>query len=155
MSDDTFESRTIGDVYDSGPVRQEWTVVGEAGIKPGYAIRIGTDGKAYLDSSADGPAAGIAGCADGHDLDTAYSVGDLIPYYPVGYGITVWAFLLGGAGAAMIGDAAIVSATDGILTNFSYTDGVENTDTLILKIGKWASYDAGHATDKHLVKVTI
>jgi hypothetical protein len=46
---------------------------------------------------------GVVGCAPGHDIDTAYSTGDMMPVYMCGSGAVVWVRLKTSAGAAVAG----------------------------------------------------
>ena len=46
---------------------------------------------------------GVVGCAPGHDIDTAYSVGDMMPVYMCGSGATVWVRYRSSAGALVSG----------------------------------------------------
>ena len=47
---------------------------------------------------------GVVGCAPGHDVDTAYSVGDMMPVYMTGSMAVVWVRLVTGAAAMVAGD---------------------------------------------------
>ena len=46
---------------------------------------------------------GVVGCADGHDINTAYAVGAMMPVYMCGSGATVWVRYRTSAGTAISG----------------------------------------------------
>ena len=158
MADDTFASRNIWDIFAGGDPTTKWTKVAEV-IGPGDTMRIGADGFIYACKSTDGPASGIMARKDGQDLDTDYAVGDIAPWYPVGQKTVVWGKLLAVAGPIAVRDGlpAIVSTSDDLVSEFTatYVDAAVATDTLLLKLGVFASVDPGHATDMHLVKINL
>ena len=61
-------------------------------IKPGHIVT--TTGESDRDvcwaDAAGDIAYGVVGCAPGHDVDTAYSTGDMVPIYTRAGGSTVW-----------------------------------------------------------------
>lgn len=72
-------------------------------VKPGHILTMtgetaDTNNVAWPDA-ADDMSIGVAGCAPGHDIDTAYSVGDMLPVYVVGSGVEVWVRVKTSAGA--------------------------------------------------------
>ena len=166
MTDDTFESRGIGSVY-AGPagkiVNKSGTVrVGEAGIAPSYAIRI-TNGVAYLAKASDKKFSGIACPAESsHGLDTAFtysataSLCDKIEYFAAGSGEEVWAWLLAQSPATALSEETILclSATDGFLDAWTYTDGNDLTDSNIIQVGHLRDYDAG-STSARLRRIVL
>ena len=162
MTSDTFASRLIADVY-AGPsnvnvVKSRLYQVGEAGIYPGYAVRVGSDMKVYLAKASDKKVSGIAALKAGHEIDTAYTITtDYIEIYEVGSGMEVWAFLLGASPLApcLPGDQCHLSATDGCVEVFAYTDGTDTSDSHILHMGRFLDYSAGHATDELLVRISL
>lgn len=75
-------------------------------VKPGHIVT--TEAEAARDVAwpdADGDnSTGVVGCAPGHDVDTAYTVGDMIPIYQRGSGAEVWVRIKTSAGAIQLGD---------------------------------------------------
>lgn len=70
-------------------------------VKPGHIVTTTAEGDrdvAWPDAAND-IAKGVVGCAPGHDIDTAYSVGDMMPVYPKGHGTEVWVRVKTSAGA--------------------------------------------------------
>lgn len=61
-------------------------------VKPGHIVTTEAEGQkavAWPDAAND-ISTGVVGCAPGHDIDTAYSVGDMMPVYMTGSGAVVW-----------------------------------------------------------------
>jgi hypothetical protein len=162
MTSDTFVSRLIGDVY-AGPsnvnvVRSQSYQVGEAGIKPGYAVRVDSSKKVYLAKASDKKVSGIAALMPGHEIDTAYTITtDHIEIYQVGSNMVVWAFLLGASPLApcLDGDKCHVSATDGFVEVYAYADGADTSDSHLLQMGHFREDCTSHATDEKLVRIQL
>ena len=53
------------------------------------------------------------------------------------------------------GEVASLSATDDQIKKFAYTDTAVATDTLLLKVGRFAKADDGHAVDVHIIKIDL
>jgi hypothetical protein len=135
---DTFLSKSYGKVYCGdahNEKRRKAVKIGEAGIYPGFAIRVAA-GVAYLANSTDNIWSGIAADMPGEDLDTAYtysataSACDKIEYYGrhVGQEVFLWYLAQSPAVNLLDGDCLVLSATDGLFMKFAYTDGTEATD---------------------------
>ena len=81
-------------------------------VKPGHIVTtLGEAQKAVAwPDAANDESIGVVGCAPGHDVNTAYSVGDMMPVYMTGSGAVVWVrgkTSLGSANAgALIGNDA-------------------------------------------------
>jgi len=74
-------------------------------IKPGHIVTTtGETGRGVCWADAAGDIAyGVVGCAPGHDPNTAYSVGDMVPVYPRDGGAEVWVRIKTSAGAIIRG----------------------------------------------------
>jgi len=97
-------------------------------VKPGHIVtRTGetadTRNVAWPDGADDLPT-GVVGCAPGHDIDTAYSTGDMMPLYPCGEGATVWVRVKTSAGAIYHG---LLAAEDSGTANGLAIIGTEGT----------------------------
>ena len=95
---------------------------------------------------------GIAGCSEGHDIATAYTVGDTIPVYPVGHSACVWVLMVANCGAikrgGMIESSGVTADGLAILgTDEPITVGYE-------KIGRAAMECADNAAN-HFCKVIL
>jgi len=168
MADDTFESRLLGTTW-GGPAGVKHHVsdlvkIGEAGIYPGMAVRV-VNGVMYLAKASDLHFSGIAMEMPGQSPDEVYTYSASVPnygqYYPKGKGQDIWCRMAPAAGPvpAKEQEDVYLSTTDGELQvgtgGTYYTDGAEATDFPTNRVGSVAKYDAGHATDMHLVKVTV
>jgi len=83
-----------------------------------------TNNVAWPDAASD-IVLGVAGCSPGHDLDTAYAVGEMLPVYMKGHGVEVWVRVKTSAGAIKMGtsltsDSATINGL-AILTTDSAT----------------------------------
>lgn len=158
---DTFASKYIGAVYagEAGKETQREVVrVGEAGIYPGYCVRVSGD-YMYLNKNSDKVKGGICNCMLAHDLDTAYTITtDYANWFACGDNVDVWAFWLAQSPATTLvpGDVLVVGATDGFLDKFAYADGTDITDSATL-IGPYTCTQnvTGSTTANKLVRVHI
>lgn len=130
---DTFASRGIGQVYagEAGKeTRRGARKINEAGIYPGYAIRVHTDNFLYLAKQSDKIFSGIAADMPGEDLDTVYASGDIIEYFGATDDVDVWAWYAAQSPAVNLveGDVLVLSTTDGMFMKFAYTDTAEETE---------------------------
>lgn len=157
MASDTFATKRVSKVYVSGDKRTESVVAGEAGIYPGYIIRIASDEKAYLCNNSDGQPSGIVEVPIGADLDTVIASGDMLEFYRIGQDTEVWMFLLYASPLAAIRDGELIttSATDGKGMKWAYTDTAEATDSNAFNVGRASIVDTGHLTEDHLIKVNL
>lgn len=76
-------------------------------VKPGHIVTTtgetaDTRNVAWPDAAND-ICLGVVGCAPGHDIDTAYSTGDMMPVYLKGNGAEVWVRVKASAGAIKTG----------------------------------------------------
>jgi hypothetical protein len=98
-------------------------------VKPGHIVT--TTGEtqknvAWPDGAND-ISTGVVGCAPGHDIDTAYSTGDMMPVYMCGSGAVVWVRYVTSGGALTAGalidnsgataDGLAVLGTEGLYEN--------------------------------------
>jgi hypothetical protein len=70
-------------------------------VKPGHIVTTTGEGDravAWPDAAND-VCLGVVGCAPGHDVDTAYSTGVMMPVYVKGSGAEVWVRVKTSAGA--------------------------------------------------------
>ena len=76
-------------------------------VKPGMIVTqtgaAAASDVAFPDAAND-TCVGVVGCAPGHDVDTAYAAGDMMPVYMAGSMAVVWVRLVGGAAAMVAGD---------------------------------------------------
>jgi hypothetical protein len=74
-------------------------------IKPGHIVT--TTGETQKNvawpGAADGISTGVVGCSPGHDIDTAYAVGEMVPVYMTGSMAVVWVRYKANAGARTAG----------------------------------------------------
>lgn len=88
-------------------------------IKPGHIVTTtgetaDTNNVAWPDLAND-VVLGVVGCAPGHDIDTEYSTGDMVPVYVAGSMAEVWVRVGAAAGALKRGDWVEASvAADGL-----------------------------------------
>lgn len=159
MADDTFGSPTYKDnrVHCGGTSETEDHKAEEA-ILPGMAVTGAgnTDGKVRPANSgvANENFYGTSGVPVGADPDTEIAIGNPAPIYKKGSGSVVWMHLKGAAGPIPVeeGDIAILSATDGQIEKADETTTPAKTGQVV---GIFQHYDAGHATEMHLVRVKI
>jgi len=95
---------------------------------------------------------GVVGCTPGHNIDTAYTTGDMAPIYVVGHGTEVWLRIIANAGAIKRGDMIESSGVtaDGVAILFTdepITVGYE-------KIGRAAMESPDEAVERW-VKVRL
>jgi hypothetical protein len=98
---------------------------------------------AWPDAAGD-IATGVVGCAPGHDIDTAYSTGDMMPVYMTGSGATVWVRLRTSAGALTAG--AFVSHGGATVDGLAIV-GVDSA-TLANNIGRITHFHADVAAEQ-------
>jgi hypothetical protein len=97
-------------------------------VKPGHIVTtVGETQKnvCWADAAND-LSTGVVGCAPGHDIDTAYSVGDMVPVYMTGSGAVVWVraktsigalgagYLIGNDGATGANGLAAIGVNSGL-----------------------------------------
>jgi hypothetical protein len=156
MADDTFASRNIGHVLAGGQSQLTNHVIVAASetIYPCYAIYI-SQGKAYAANSTDAKFSGVAGLKPDQDIDTAYTAGEMIPYFPKGEDVDVWMYLQ----ATTPSEAAAID--EGLPAKLGTEDGKVSLDVAIdgstsqYQVGHFKSYSAGSATNDILVKVNL
>lgn len=81
-------------------------------VKPGHVVTtLGEAQKnvAWADAANDQPL-GVVGCAPGHDVDTAYSVGDMMPIYMCGSAAVVWSRFKTSGGALSAGELVMLDS---------------------------------------------
>jgi hypothetical protein len=153
---DNFVDNEIYEVFAGGNPRTELGLTGEASIYPGHAIR-DDNGTIYLAKNSDKKCSGVMAKKRGVAIDVAYGSGDIGSYYPTGFGAIVWVYLkeLSPAAAIRKGDIAVLSATDGQVSLFAFTDSTDYLDTLMNAVGRVHSYNAGHVSAIRLVKLVL
>jgi hypothetical protein len=114
-------------------------------VKPGHIVT--TTGEtqknvAWPDAAND-ISVGVVGCAPGHDIDTAYSTGTMMPVYMVGSGAVVWVRLKASAGALTAG--CLVGNDGATAVNGLAIAGVEGTYE---NIGRITHYHADVAAEQ-------
>ena len=76
-------------------------------VKPGHIVTqtgaAAASDVAWPDAAND-TSVGVVGCAPGHDIDTAYSTGDMMPVYMTGSMAVVWVRYVTSGGALVAGD---------------------------------------------------
>lgn len=82
--------------------------------------------------AADDTCVGVVGCAADHDIDTAYSTGDMMPVYMTGSAAVVWVRLKASAGALVAGD--FVGNDGATVANGLAIAGVEGTYEILGRI---------------------
>lgn len=144
-------------VYCGGPDDPEDHPAEEA-IYPGMAVTMSgnTDGSVRPANGgvADENIYGVAGVPEGCDPDTVIAIGNPVPVHKKGSGAVVWMHLAGAAGPIPVeaGDIAVISTTDGYVAKGDESSVAVKAG---FKVGVFQHYDAGHATDKHMVRVKI
>ena len=83
---------------------------------------------------ADDTCVGVVGCAPGHDIDTAYAVGDMMPVYMAGSMAVVWVRYETSGGALVAGD---LIDNNGITADGLATIGVEGLYENLGRITHW------------------
>ena len=78
---------------------------------------------------------GVVGCAPGHDIDTAYSTGDMMPVYMTGSGAVVWVRLKTGVAAQVAGN--LIGSDAATAINGLAIAGVEGAYENIGRITHW------------------
>jgi len=156
MTDDTFASRDLANVLAGGTNQLTNHVIVASGetIYPCHAIYI-SQGKAYAAKSSDAKFSGVAALKVDQEIDTAYTAGEMIPYFPKGEDVDVWMYLQATtpseAAAVDEGMPAKLGSEDGKVALDVATDG----STALTHVGHFKSYNAGSATDDKLVKVNL
>jgi hypothetical protein len=98
---------------------------------------------------ADDCSTGVVGCKIGHDVDTAYAVGEMVPVYMTGSMAVVWVRYVANGGA--LGAGYFVSNT-GAGANGLGTLGTEGTYELL---GRCTHFHANVAGSEQWVKVRL
>ena len=83
----------------------EWMLNSTDAVKPGHIVTTTGEGDksvAWPDAAGD-ISYGVVGCAPGHDPNTAYSVGDMVPVFTRSGKATVWLRVKTSAGAQTAG----------------------------------------------------
>ena len=119
-------------------------------VKPGHIVTTTGEGDravAWPDAAGD-ISYGVVGCAPGHDVDTAYSTGDMMPVYTRSGKAQVWVRIKTSAGATTAGqimmhDGAAAISGLGII-------GVDSATLPMTKIGAGAQYSIDVAAEKWL-----
>jgi len=109
-------------------------------VKPGHIVTATGEAAAAAvawPDAADDIATGVVGCAPGHDIDTAYSVGDMMPVYMTGSGAVVWVRLKNGAGAGVAVAGDLVGHDGATAVNGLAIAGVEGTYENIGRLTHW------------------
>lgn len=119
-------------------------------VKPGHIVTTTGEGDravAWPDAAGD-ISYGVVGCAPGHDVNTAYSVGDMMPVYTRSGKALVWTRIKTSAGANTAGQIMMhdgATAVSGL--------GIVGTDSATLpmtKIGVSTMTSADVAAEKWL-----
>jgi hypothetical protein len=160
MTSDTFKSKHYGSVFcgEAGhEARARLRKIGEAGVYPGYVIRVHTDNFIYLAQQSDAIVSGVAAAMEGYDLDTVYTSGVAIEYYAKGSGMRVYVFLVAAspAPAPQPGNDCYISTTDGMVMVYAYADGTNYTDSVLGRVGTFDEYVLGSVTDNKLIAVIL
>lgn len=157
MTSDSFETRGIASVLGGGDSERKSAVVytGET-IKAGYAIYV-AGGYAYAAKNSDSYVSGIACERAGTALDTAFTAGQTIEYFPVGQDTWAWCLYLAQSPVANLaeGEQVMVSATDGYLMKWAYTNATEKSDTPTWRVGRVLKDQTGSKTDNKLILVNL
>jgi hypothetical protein len=106
-------------------------------VKPGHIITCtgaAADGDAAWPDAANDISTGVVGCAPGHDIDTAYSTGDMMPVYMTGSGAEVWVRYKTSAGALVAGD--LIDNT-GVAADGLATKGTEGLYENLGRVTHW------------------
>lgn len=144
MAADTFESRGINSVIESGDPIIVNMVTNGTDIKPGMIVSRNGETADDVDLAEDDESPyGIVLEKWDTDIDTAYADGIVIPVAPLQQNrgrIRAWIFIDGtsinadsgyGAGDAMVVDAS----ADGRIEKFDFSDNAVATDTLLAFVG--------------------
>ena len=117
-------------------------------IKPGHIVTTtGESGRGVCWPDAAGDIAyGVVGCAPGHDVDTAYSVGDMVPVYPRTGGAMVWVRIKTSAGAIVRGQAIMHDGATAV--NGLGILGVDSATLFATKIGAAEQISADVAAER-------
>jgi len=117
-------------------------------IKPGHIVTTtGETGRGVCWADAAGDIAyGVVGCAPGHDPNTAYSVGDMVPVYPRSAGALVWVRIKTSAGAIVRGQAIMHDGATAV--NGLGILGVDSATLFATKIGSAAQISADVAAER-------
>lgn len=107
-------------------------------VKPGHIVTATGETVASAvawPDLADDTCVGVVGNAPGHDIDTAYAVGDMMPVYMTGSGAVVWVRLKTSAGAMVAGDLLMHDGDTAI--NGLAIAGTEGTYEILGRITHW------------------
>jgi hypothetical protein len=75
----------------NGQEGPEYAEAEDGSIKPCYLVSTGDSTTTKIRANpTDGKPIGVADCADDHDLNTAYTAGDSVPYWKLGSGVTIY-----------------------------------------------------------------
>ena len=119
-------------------------------VKPGHIVTTTGEGDravAWPDAAGD-ISYGVVGCASGHDPDTAYSVGDMMPVYTRSGKAQVWMRVKTSAGANTAGQIMMhdgATAVSGLAIV-----GADSATLPMTKIGASAMTSADVAAEKWL-----
>jgi len=117
-------------------------------VKPGHIVTTTgeTDRNVCWPDAAGDIAYGVVGCAPGHDVDTAYSVGDMMPVYTRAGGAQVWVRIKTSAGAIVAGQAIMHDGATAV--NGLGILGVDSATLFATKIGTAAQISADVAAER-------
>jgi hypothetical protein len=107
-------------------------------VLPGHIVTTtgeAADGAVAWPDAANDISTGVVGCAPGHDIDTAYSVGDMMPVYMTGSGAEVWVRLKASVAAQVAGN--LIGNDGATAANGLAIAGVEGTYELLGRITHW------------------
>jgi hypothetical protein len=107
-------------------------------ILPGHIVSTtvaAADGNILWPALADEISTGVAGCAPGHDIDTAYAVGEMVPVYMVGSMAEVWVRMKAGVLAQVAGN--LIGSDAATAANGLAIAGVEGTVENIGRLTHW------------------
>jgi hypothetical protein len=160
MAHDTFDGKNIYNVY-IGPQGYRFVLgpylTGEAGIYAGYVVRRASN-LLYLCKSGEAQF-GIMDGELGSDLDTAYDSGDEGEVFPIGSKQMVHAWYVAQSPAVDLEsmNKMVLSATDGMVKKWAYTDAAEATDSLSELVGLYCGDKAttGSTTNNQIIEILI
>ena len=123
-------------------------------VKPGHIVTtLGEGDRDVAWADADGDYShGVVGCAPGHDVDTAYAVGDMMPVYTRNGGAQVWVRAKTSLGANVAGQQLM---NDGATTaNGLAIIGADSATLPMTRVGYADQTSADVAAEKWL-KMTL
>ena len=127
-----------------------WMLNSTDAVKPGHIVTTTGEGdRAVAWADADGDISfGVVGNAPGHDVDTAYSTGIMMPVYPRSAGAEVWVRAKTSLGANTAGQ---ILMNDGATTaNGLAIVGADSATLPMTKIGEANQTSADVAAEKWL-----